>query len=43
MMTAAGMRHIATFHRSWMNPLPGHDLGGVQYAITRQQWLAQQA
>jgi RimJ/RimL family protein N-acetyltransferase len=42
-MTAVGMQRIRTFHRSWFEPLPGSDLGGVEYAITRQQWLAQRA
>jgi hypothetical protein len=42
-LTAIGMQQIRTFHQSWFEPLPGGDLGGVQYAITRQQWLAQQA
>jgi hypothetical protein len=42
-LTAIGMQQIRTFHQSWFEPLPGSDLGGVQYAITRQQWLAQQA
>jgi hypothetical protein len=42
-MTAVGMQHIRTFHWSWFEPLPGSDLGAVEYAITRQQWLAQRA
>lgn len=42
-LTAIGMQQTRTFRRSWFEPLPASDLGGVQYAITRQQRLAQQA
>jgi RimJ/RimL family protein N-acetyltransferase len=42
-MGAIGMRYIRTFHLDWEEPLPGSDLGEVEYAITRQQWLARQA
>jgi RimJ/RimL family protein N-acetyltransferase len=39
-MAAVGMQHIRTFHMDWEEPLPGSELGDVEYAITRQQWLA---
>jgi RimJ/RimL family protein N-acetyltransferase len=42
-MTAVGMQLIRTFDPSWFEPRRGSDLGGVEYAITRQQWLAGQA
>lgn len=42
-MAAVGMRHVRTFHLDWEEPLPGSDLGEVEYAITREQWLAHQA
>ncbi|MET7336782.1 GNAT family N-acetyltransferase [Nonomuraea sp. NPDC005650] len=42
-MTALGMEHIRTFHMEWDEPLPGSDLGEVEYAITREQWLARRA
>ncbi|MBG0831032.1 GNAT family N-acetyltransferase [Planomonospora sp. ID67723] len=42
-MAAIGMQHIRTFHLEWDEPLPGSDLGEVEYAITRQQWLAHRA
>ena len=40
-MAAIGMQYLRTFHLDWDEPLPGTDLGEVEYAITRQQWLAQ--
>ncbi len=39
-MNAIGMRYVRTFHADWEEPLPGSDLGEVEYAITRAQWLA---
>jgi RimJ/RimL family protein N-acetyltransferase len=42
-MASVGMRQVRTFHLDWDEPLPGSDLGEVEYAITRQQWLTQQA
>jgi RimJ/RimL family protein N-acetyltransferase len=42
-MAAIGMRHVRTFHADWEEPLPGSHLGEVEYAISREQWLARQA
>jgi RimJ/RimL family protein N-acetyltransferase len=42
-MTSVGMRHVRTFHLDWDEPLPGTDLGEVEYAITREHWQARQA
>jgi RimJ/RimL family protein N-acetyltransferase len=42
-MSSVGMRYVRTFHRDWSQLLPGSDLGEVQYAITRTQWLTDQA
>jgi RimJ/RimL family protein N-acetyltransferase len=39
-MAAVGMQYVRTFHMEWDEPLPGSDLGEVEYAITREQWLA---
>jgi len=39
-MAAVGMRYTRTFHLDWAEPLPGSELGEVEYAITRQEWLA---
>ncbi|GAA1000791.1 GNAT family N-acetyltransferase [Acrocarpospora macrocephala] len=41
-MATIGMEHIRTFFMEWEDPLPGSDLGEVEYAITRQWWLAHQ-
>lgn len=38
-MSAIGMQHVRTFHMDWEEPLPGSELGEVEYAITREQWL----
>jgi RimJ/RimL family protein N-acetyltransferase len=38
-MTAVGMEHIRTFHLDWDEPLPGSELGEVEYGISRKQWL----
>jgi RimJ/RimL family protein N-acetyltransferase len=42
-MAAVGMRYVRTFDQIWEQPLPGSDLGEVEYAITREQWLTDQA
>ncbi|WP_327046863.1 GNAT family N-acetyltransferase [Microbispora sp. NBC_01189] len=42
-MRAIGMRHVRTFHPDWEEPLPGSHLGEVEYAITRERWLASRA
>ncbi|MEU8384035.1 GNAT family N-acetyltransferase [Streptosporangium sp. NPDC048865] len=41
-MAAAGMRYVRTFHLEWDVPIPGSDLGEVEYAITRGEWLPSQ-
>ncbi|GGL02060.1 GNAT family acetyltransferase [Sphaerisporangium melleum] len=38
-MASVGLRHVRTFHPDWDDPLPGSELGEVEYAITRRQWL----
>jgi RimJ/RimL family protein N-acetyltransferase len=37
-MAAVGMAYVRTFHLEFDEPLPGTELGEVEYAITRQQW-----
>ncbi|MGO4229993.1 GNAT family N-acetyltransferase [Arthrobacter sp. YAF34] len=39
-MAAVGLRHIRTFGAEFDQSLPGSELGEVEYAITREQWLA---
>ena len=39
-MAAVGMRHVRTLHLPWPDPLPGAQAGEVEYAITRDEWVA---
>lgn len=39
-MEKLGMRHRRTLHLDWAVPLPGNDLGDVEYAVTREDWHA---
>ncbi|QSB16237.1 GNAT family N-acetyltransferase [Natronosporangium hydrolyticum] len=39
-MASVGLRHVRTFQLDFDDPLPGSDQGEVEYAITREQWLA---
>ena len=38
-MSSLGMQHVRTFQLDFDQPLPGAELGEVEYAITRRQWL----
>jgi RimJ/RimL family protein N-acetyltransferase len=37
-MKAVGMRYVRTYFPSWDDPLPGADLGEVEYEMTREMW-----
>lgn len=37
-LKALGMRHVRTFFPEWDEPLPGAELGEVEYEITRDRW-----
>jgi RimJ/RimL family protein N-acetyltransferase len=39
-MATVGMEHVRTFQMDWDDPLPGSEFGEVEYAISRQRWLA---
>jgi RimJ/RimL family protein N-acetyltransferase len=39
-MEAVGMRYVRTYHPQWDDPLPGAELGEVEYEVTREIWLA---
>lgn len=39
-MEKVGMRHLRTFHADWPVRIEGDEHGDVEYAITRQEWLA---
>ena len=37
-MAAVGMRYVRTFFPVWDDPLPGAELGEVEYEMTREMW-----
>lgn len=37
-MEKVGLRYVRTFHLDWGDPIPGGDLGDVEYALTRSDW-----
>jgi RimJ/RimL family protein N-acetyltransferase len=39
-MRRVGLRYVRTFHLDYPDPIPGAELGEVEYAITREQWLS---
>ncbi|MER7440404.1 GNAT family N-acetyltransferase [Micromonospora avicenniae] len=39
-MASVGLRYVRTFHLDFGHPLPGTELGEVEYALTREDWLA---
>ena len=39
-MKAIGMRYVRTYFSSWDDPLPGAELGEVEYEMTRGMWEA---
>jgi len=41
-MSAIGMQFVRTFHPDLEEPLPGAELGEVEYAVTYRQWLDHQ-
>lgn len=41
-MASIGMRYVRTFTADWEEPIPGSEHGEVEYAITREEWLARQ-
>ena len=39
-MEKAGLTYVGNDHRCWPDPLPGSDLGDVEYEIARDAWQA---
>jgi RimJ/RimL family protein N-acetyltransferase len=39
-LAAAGLTYVRTSHLEWETPLPGAEQGEVEYALTREEWLA---
>lgn len=41
-MEKAGLRYVRTFFTTWPEgPVEGSEHGDVEYALTRDEWLAQ--
>lgn len=38
-MERVGLLYVRTFHEHFDDPLPGTELGEVEYALTRDEWL----
>jgi RimJ/RimL family protein N-acetyltransferase len=38
-----GLTHVRTVYPDWCDPLPGSELGEVEYEITRDEWEAKRA
>lgn len=41
-MEKCGMTLVRTFHADWPYPIPGDEMGDVEYAITREEWTKRQ-
>jgi hypothetical protein len=39
-MEKSGLRFVRTFFLEFDDPIPGTELGEVEYAITREEWAA---
>jgi hypothetical protein len=39
-MEKIGLTHVRTVYPLWRDPLPGSELGEVEYEITREEWEA---
>ncbi|WP_167475979.1 GNAT family N-acetyltransferase [Nocardia arthritidis] len=39
-MNSVGLEYVRTFEQHWEKPIPGSEHGEVEYAITRERWLA---
>ena len=37
-MESVGLRYVRTFFPAWDDPLPGSELGEVEYEMTREMW-----
>lgn len=40
-MEKAGLRFVRSFHLEWPVRIPGDEEGDVEYALTREQWMAE--
>src|ERR1700733_6940254 len=42
-MEKTGLTHVRTVHPHWRDPLPGSELGEVEYEIARDEWEAKRS
>ena len=42
-MEKTGLTHVRTVHPHWRDPLPGSELGEVEYEIGRDEWEAKRS
>jgi hypothetical protein len=42
-MEKTGLTHVRTVYPHWRDPLPGSELGEVEYEITRDEWGAERS
>jgi RimJ/RimL family protein N-acetyltransferase len=42
-MEKTGLTHVRTVYPHWREPLPGSELGEVEYEITRDEWEAERS
>lgn len=42
-MERIGLKNVRTFHEHFDDPLPGTEKGEVEYALTREEWLARRS
>jgi RimJ/RimL family protein N-acetyltransferase len=42
-MKSVGMRYVRTYFPVWDDPLPGAELGEVEYELTREMWQARRS
>lgn len=38
-----GLTHVGTRHDEWDEPIAGTEHGEVEYAVTKDEWLARKA
>lgn len=43
LLDAIGMRYVRTYFPAWDEPLPGAELGEVEYEMTREMWKVRRA
>jgi hypothetical protein len=39
-MAAVGLKYVRTMVLDWDDPIPGAEHGEVEYAVTKDEWIA---